>query len=616
MKEHQQRFSALIQRHRLHIRDLKVKDLGLLCAAFEANLTGLVSLRLDSSEFKSLSYFKSEPNSMSSLVPENFDELIPKTAFDNSIYAGKYMDYTRAFWRLVLMNPGLRRLIFHRNWCSSGILDLMTNVSEATNPDGMVTRTLTPTSRSFLLNVLSRLRSLRHLQIGLRTDEFLLCNLNSYLPDLESFVHDEVVDFNPRTVRIDPHRNLRSLKFTCPISPGQLRTVVAAFPGLETLLVHRLRDNYNLGHYIESTSSTETLPAAPQWDDDLVHFSLTRLVIDNMGSASQKLSPTSSLLRSRTLYPHVTTMIGRIKIRHTLDLGRVLCILPSAATLHIQGINQSHQSHEEQGETGWQCLLFETCGRNHAAVKALDIGWVNFGPSVKMNTVYAMMPLLTRIRMKHCYIDGTTLTAFSRHFKNLEYLEFLLNEPCSKELLGLLVGCPKLKNCVGKGHVVMAEDIVNSPEWTCLDLERLDIVVSGVPRLTNQQEAVLDLMQEQGRTDEAQQTTAEEQEALHYRKESYSLQRKIYQRLGRHKRLRGFFLGTCVAYGHKKVDDCLELTLASGLDELAGLDMMEFISFTELNHRVGEAEDMWVKERWNFSRRPGGDIWHRKGFQL
>ncbi|KAG0305026.1 hypothetical protein BGZ97_001261 [Linnemannia gamsii] len=53
MEERQQRFSTQIQRYRLHIRDLKVKNLGLLRAAFEANLTGLVSLRLEPSQFKS-----------------------------------------------------------------------------------------------------------------------------------------------------------------------------------------------------------------------------------------------------------------------------------------------------------------------------------------------------------------------------------------------------------------------------------------------------------------------------------------------------------------------------------------------------------------------------------
>jgi hypothetical protein len=46
----------------------------------------------------------------------------------------------------------------------------------------------------------------------------------------------------------------------------------------------------------------------------------------------------------------------------------------------------------------------------------------------------------------------------------------------------------------------------------------MDIVVLGVPRLMVQQEALLDLIRDQGRSGEAQTTTAEEQEALGRRK--------------------------------------------------------------------------------------------------
>lgn len=58
------------------------------------------------------------------------------------------------------------------------------------------------------------------------------------------------------------------------------------------------------------------------------------------------------------------------------------------------------------------------------------------------------------------------------------------------------------------------------------------------------------------------------------------------------------------------VEDSLEPTLASGLDELfSGLEKLEFMTFTELNHWVGEAEDAWMKEGWNMSRRPGDSVW-------
>ncbi|KAF9152562.1 hypothetical protein BG015_005083 [Linnemannia schmuckeri] len=616
MAEHQQRVSTSLQRHRQHIRDLKVRDEMLLLAALEANITGLVSLYLDPTYFKSTMYFHSARKAELLLVSEDWDELIPQAAFDGTYYADRSIDYTRALWRLVYMNPGLRRLVFQRVERMSITFFLMAHPSVA--PNGAVTSSvLTPTSQSFLLNMLARLRSIRHLQVGQRADEYLFCNLNTLFPSLDSFVHSDMVDFNPRTVRLDPHRNLRSLKFLCTISPGQLRAVVVAFPELEELSVRRLLDNHHLVHYVDSPSSnSETVLTGPQWADDLVHSSLMRLAIDDMSFVSLKLSSSCGLLRSRTIYPYVTKSGTYIRVRCAMDLGRVLYVFPSALSLQIWGINNSSQIGHLQDDVDWKCPppFFETWGRDHAMVKDLAFVYVDLSPSAEMNAVYAQMPLLTRMKLKHCSLDGTTLTTFSRYFKNLEYIEFNLNEPYSKELLDLLVGCPKLKCCVGKGHVVMADDIVDSPEWTCRELERLDIVVVGVPRLTEQQEELLDRMQDQGRLELVQATTTEEQEALDRRRESYAIQRKVYQRLGRHKKLHGCYLGAWRSHGsgYERVEDCLELTLASGLDELSVLENMKFMSFTELNHRIGEAEDLWVKERWNLARSPGGGIWHRR----
>ncbi|KAF8930877.1 hypothetical protein BGZ47_000343 [Haplosporangium gracile] len=559
MAEHQQRVSTLLQRHRQHIRDLKVRDERLLRAALEANITGLVSLCLDSSHFKSSMYFNSALNAELSLVSEDWDELIPKASFDDIHHAKRSIDYTRALWRLVYMNPGLRRLVFQWVKGMSVSLFLMTRPSVAANGE-VTSSVLTPTSQSFLLNMLARLRSVRHLQ---------------------------------------------------------LRTVVVAFPGLKKLSVRRLLDNHHLAHYVDGpSSSSETVLTGPQWADDLIHSTLTRLAIDDMSFVSPKLDSSCGLLRSRTLYPYVTKIVTNIRVRCALDLGRVLHVLPSALSLQILGINNSHQNSHLQDDAQRKCPppFFEPWGRDHAMVKDLAFIYVDLSPPAEMDAFYAQMPLLTRMSLKHCSLDGTTLTAFSRYFKNLEVIEFNFNKSYSKELLDLLVGCPKLKCCVGKGHVVMADDIMNSPEWTCRELERLDIVVVGVPRLTKSQEELLDRMQDQGRSELAQTMTAEEQEALDRRRESYAIQRKVYQRLSRHKQLRGCYLGAWKTHGsvHERVEDCLELTLASGLDELFILEKMKFMSFTELNHRIGEAEDLWVKERWNITRRPGGGIWHRR----
>lgn len=613
--KYRQRVSTLVQQHRQHIRDVKVRDETLLCMVLEANPTGLLSLLLDSSLFRPPIYV----HSMFSLASEEWGELIPEAAFDKGQHNGRSVDCTRAFWRLAYMNPELRRLTFPKYEGMSGIAGLMANTSVAAN--GAVTSSvLTPTSESFLFSMFARLRSLRHLQVGQRADEFLFCNLSTLLPNLESFVHTEMVDFNPRTVQFDPHKNLRSLKFICTISHGQLRAVVAAFPGLEVLSLRRLQDNHHLAHYFDRKSNAHpyTDLTGPQWTDDLVHSSLMHLAIDDMIVVSPSMSLTCGLLQSRTLYPHVTKLVTNVLVRCALDLGRVLYTLPSALSLQISRAKDTNEADGELDEAEWQCSspFLETWGRDHAMVKDLHIGWINLGPSSEMDTLYVQMPLLTRLKLAHCSLDGATLSAFARNFKNLEDIEFNLDESFSKELLELLVGCPKLKYCGGKGHVATADDIVNSPKWTCRWLERLDIVVVGVPRLTKLQEKLLENMQDQGILELTQTTTvtAEEQEALDHRQESYTIQRKVYRRLGRHKHLRGCNLGTWRTHGSelKMVEDSLELTLASGLDELSGLAKLEYVSFSELNHRIGKAEDAWVKERWYLYRNSGGNLWHRR----
>lgn len=565
-------------------------------------------------------YFNSTLSEPPSLVPKEWDELIPKAVFHEVDFNGMGLDNTRAFWRLVYMNPGLRRLIFSDD-VTSAAAALMMNTSVAANGAAAFT-VLAPTSESFLLSVFTRLRSLRHLKVGQHADEFLFCNLNTFFPSLESFVHSESVAFNPRTVQLEPHRNLRRLKFICTVSPGQLRAIVVAFPRLEELSVRRLHYNDLLAHRYDSNSNgtPETGLTGPQWADDLVHSSLMQLAIED----PRFVSSSCGLLRSRILYPQVTKLITNVRIRCSLDLGRVLYILPSVPSLQICGINDFNGADGEQDDTEWQWSrpFSEIWGRDHAMVEDWRIDWINLGPSSKMDAFYAQMPLLTHLNVKHCSLDGTTLSAFSRYFKNLEYIEFNLDDSFSKELLDLFVGCLKLKDCIGEGHFVMADDIINSAEWTCLQLERLAIMVTGVPRLTKLQEKQLDHMRDQGRLELTQTTTtttittvtAEEQEALDRRQESCAIQRKVYQRLGQHKHLRVCYLGTLKTLG-SGLEDSLELTLASGLDELSGLEKMEFVSFRELNHRVGKAEDAWVKEGWKLSRRPGGSVWHRNTFQ-
>ncbi|KAF8940600.1 hypothetical protein BGZ47_007694 [Haplosporangium gracile] len=49
-----------------------------------------------------------------------------------------------------------------------------------------------------------------------------------------------------------------------------------------------------------------------------------------------------------------------------------------------------------------------------------------------------------------------------------------------------------LKTCEGSDHVVLAEDLIERAEWSCVGLEKLDIEVFDVPRPTRDQEKLLD----------------------------------------------------------------------------------------------------------------------------
>lgn len=102
--------------------------------------------------------------------------------------------------------------------------------------------------------------------------------------------------------------------------------------------------------------------------------------------------------------------------------------------------------------------------------------------------------------------------------------------------------------------------------------------------------------------------------------ESHALQRRILRQLGQLTHLRILRLGSS---GHDwdsphhmrlemeledirtimVVDEfvqttCLELSLASGVDELAGLKDLETLDVTKLVHRIGMAEVQWMVANW------------------
>lgn len=137
----------------------------------------------------------------------------------------------------------------------------------------------------------------------------------------------------------------------------------------------------------------------------------------------------------------------------------------------------------------------------------------------------------------------------------------IFKENCSQEILVLLVKSPGLKSFRGNGHTVLAQDAVDSAEWSCVGLEELDIEIVGIPQpqtrhlqalknlwkldpfwfKTTIDEAVITAGQQEGELAQIRQRlqqlghepTSNEIQALEWRHASHALERKVFQRLGR-----------------------------------------------------------------------------------
>lgn len=136
----------------------------------------------------------------------------------------------------VLSNPGLHRLDFD----SLTFPDTFTTTATTTPCPLRHIYCLTPARESFLVSTLSTLTTIRHLDIEC-ADYYLLINMGTLLPTLESFVHSGQAGFNYETLASSaPHSNLRSLAITKgSISHLQLHSIALMFPALRNLSVYR-----------------------------------------------------------------------------------------------------------------------------------------------------------------------------------------------------------------------------------------------------------------------------------------------------------------------------------------------------------------------------------------
>ncbi|KAF9550722.1 hypothetical protein EC957_012039 [Mortierella hygrophila] len=217
--------------------------------------------------------------------------------------------------------------------------------------------------------------------------------------------------------------------------------------------------------------------------------------------------------------------------------------------------------------------------------------------------------------------------------KHAPTLEHFFARACgieSKAIQELLCASPRLRSLEAVeenlGMYVEVEpeldaaDVVRS-SWACEELEVFECRISNVPRPDVTQTYFYHYRSHDLRPTIPHHpqgpaiVPGSPQEII--QRESHALQRRILNQLGRLTHLRVLTLGTerpnyeyydsyqLVVHGIKTLivsalaqHSCLELTLESGLDELAGLKELEELNVGQMGHRIGLAEVQWMVAQW------------------
>ncbi|KAF9388625.1 hypothetical protein CPB97_000735 [Podila verticillata] len=199
----------------------------------------------------------------------------------------------------------------------------------------------------------------------------------------------------------------------------------------------------------------------------------------------------------------------------------------------------------------------------------------------------------------------------------------------------LLVQCSRLKALLVSGTVVCASphenaetdfprtrmgrrrralvgldamDIIHGEPWTCTDLELLELVIRNVPRTADRAKVGIRVGMEVFQGDDMDEFLIHETPPVMTDAESRFVQQQICQRIGSLKRLKALSLGRvgrCRGRGY--CDDlnpmlyvnpiqhhCLELTLETGLDALAGLKRLQRLEMWGLDNKFGSREVEWM----------------------
>ncbi|KAF8943511.1 hypothetical protein BGZ47_005372 [Haplosporangium gracile] len=164
---------------------------------------------------------------------------------------------------------------------------------------------------------------------------------------------------------------------------------------------------------------------------------------------------------------------------------------------------------------------------------------------------------------------------------------------------------------------ILVTEMISSPPWSCRFITTLKIQISGIPRpdiYTDYRNRLAPTLLGVSM------------------KQSRAIQRQVYSQLGQLTLLQILCLGadspatelevstdihgTPVFFDRRLQLRCLELTLESGLDLLAGLRGLEWLTVENMDHRIGFAELLWMEKSWPNIKRVKGLVRCRNGSEF
>ncbi|KAG9066994.1 hypothetical protein KI688_012906 [Linnemannia hyalina] len=617
-KEQQQLISCLVKKYARYIRVLEMDTAWLLWGAMIGRVNGLLSLtfRRPSPELA-----RSNLGFEGCQVHVESSEAVPYSVFDvePKDYASPNFKMTLACWHMVLHNRDLQHIAFQQQ--HQGLGDVPLKVQE----DGDHVYGLTPAGKSFLINLLSRLPDLRHVEIGQNADDFLLVSLAEHFPMVTSFVHLGTMAFDPSVLPRLPgrHPSLQSLSFKMSdflsIEAEQLRWIVTAFPGLQHLSV----PGYFSGALLGSLG----------WND-IDNCSIQTLSVSDFAYTAMEAD--LSVFEKAKITFRAVKELKRTGEEYELfgDLFRILRFFPCLERLEFA--RDAEFSDPLVGGSIGDCgggmgggfvddrdsvYRFKTLALGYEARLSLDA----------IAQLTSESPYLTRVTLQDIHPAVVRTLAYS--CQALEYVHFNTDESCSLELNTLLVHCRRLKECTGRGHVVFATDILRSQHWTCLGLQKLDITIVDVPRAKGEEVRLLERTQKRIRRARGQHgvvhdmildTSVEQQSTQESQPKSQLCQRKVFSKLARLTQLEEVDFRYRPSEGRDEADEgvwdgeermdedetdtetdvseqywaSLEFTLEAGLEQLGVLEHLRMIAFGVEDGKFGQRERDWVRELW------------------